>query len=135
MEDTIIRLDPALRVLVVDDCADTRETLKLVLGLWGYTIETAKDGRAALGAAVSFRPDVVLLDLALPGMDGYEVARGLRRLPDLGTLPIVALTGYASDEDRQRSEAEGLAGHLVKPADTDEIRRVILTAVRTAARV
>lgn len=134
MEDTAIRLDPHLRVLVVDDCPDTRETLRLVLGLWGYAVETAKDGRAALGAAVLFRPDVVLMDLALPAMDGYETARRLRRLPGLEGLPIVALTGYATEEDRKRSEAEGWAGHLAKPADTDEIRRAILAAARDAVR-
>jgi len=134
MEDTAIRLDPALRILVVDDCPDTRETLRIALGLWGYTVETAKDGRAALGAALLFRPDVVLMDLALPGMDGYETARGLRRLPGLEGTPVVALTGYATDEDRKRSQAEGLAGHLVKPADTEEIRRAVLAAAREAAR-
>jgi CheY-like chemotaxis protein len=134
MEDTAIRLDPSLRVLVVDDCGDTRETLRMVLALWGYTVQTAQDGRAALGAAVLFKPDVVLMDLALPGMDGYETARNLRRLPGLDGLPIVALTGYGTDADRNRSQAEGLASHLVKPAETDEIRRAIISAVQAAAR-
>jgi DNA-binding response OmpR family regulator len=114
-----------LRVLVVDDDRDTREATRLLLTLCGHEVVTARDGAAAVQAADSFRPDVVLLDLALgPGPDGYEVARQVRRRA--GAQPVIlCVSGYGRDEDRRRSREAGCDHHLVKPADPEELGRLL----------
>jgi CheY-like chemotaxis protein len=111
-------------VLVVDDQADLARSLARLLKAWGHEVHSAHDGPAALEAAQTHRPEVVLLDVGLPGMDGYEVARRLRGQWD-GGLRIVALTGYGQEEDRLRSRAAGFDDHLVKPVDPDDLSRVI----------
>jgi len=103
------------RVLVVDDNADAADTLAMVLSLRGYVVRVARDGPAALDAVREFHPELVLLDIGLPGMDGYAVARALRARPGAGRLRLVALTGYGRDEDRRRSAEAGFDDHLVKP--------------------
>jgi CheY-like chemotaxis protein len=114
-----------LRVLVVDDCPDTRESMGSLLELWGHEVFTAPDGAAALRAAGEFRPDVVLLDLALGSApDGYEVARQIRR--HAGKQPvIICLSGYGQDEHRRRSREAGCDHHLVKPVEPDDLRRLL----------
>jgi len=103
------------RVLVVDDNRDAVESLAVLLRARGHVVETAFDGGGALTVAARFRPDVVLLDIGLPGMDGYEVARRLRR--ELRPAPLlVALTGYGQEEDRRLALAAGFDEHVVKPA-------------------
>lgn len=114
-----------LRILLVDDSIDAIKMLKLLLQTLGYEIETAHDGPAALKAALSFRPHVVLLDIGLPGMDGYEVARALRRVPELNRTLLVALTGYGQERDRERARAAGFAHHLIKPLNLEELRGVL----------
>lgn len=111
------------RILVVDDNQDSAESLALLLELHGHEVRTAFAGPAALETASTFRPDVVLLDIGLPGMDGYEVARRLRA-DDHRSL-LVALTGYGRDDDRQRSQEAGFDHHLVKPVDLEELARVL----------
>jgi CheY-like chemotaxis protein len=111
------------RILVVDDNQDSAESLALLLELKGHEVRTAFAGPAALDIASTFQPEVVLLDIGLPGMDGYEVARRLRAGNDGSRL--VALTGYGQDDDRQRSRDAGFDHHLVKPVDLDELARVI----------
>jgi signal transduction histidine kinase len=115
--DTVdaVRLTSSRRVLVVDDNADAAESLALLLRLSGHQVETVHDGPAALAAARVHRPEVVLLDLGLPGMDGYEVARRLRAETLADDIFLVALTGYGREEDRRRSHAAGFHRHLVKP--------------------
>jgi len=130
------------RVLVVDDNLDAAETLAELLCLWGYEVETAVDGERGLAAAEQFSPDLVLLDIGLPGIDGYEVARRLRRaeLPEApreratpagaGTveqsrLVLVAVTGYGQADDHQRSKDAGFDYHLAKPVDPDSLRELI----------
>ncbi len=108
---------PALRVLVVDDNVDAAESLATLLRLEGQDVRVAHDGPAALEAAPAYRPDVVFLDIGMPGMDGYEVARRLRREPGLEGVLLVALTGWGQDEDRRRSREAGFDEHLVKPVD------------------
>ncbi len=105
----------ARRVLVVDDNADAADTLAALLHGRGHAVRVARDGDAALLAAREFGPEVVLLDIGLPGMDGYAVARALRAAPGGGGLRLVALTGYGRDEDRRRSSEAGFDEHLVKP--------------------
>ncbi len=116
---------PSRRVLVVDDNADGAEMLAEFLRAEGHEVRTAHDGPAALQAAESFRPEVVFLDIGLPRMDGYEIARRLRQQAELKSSFLVALTGYGQEEDRRRTEEAGFDAHLVKPADPDELQRLL----------
>jgi len=120
-----------LRVLVVDDDLDTTESFRILFTLWGHHVETANDGPAALAAAAAFRPDVVLLDIMMPGMDGYEVARRLRRMPELRETLLIALTGLGRPADVADARAAGFDRHLVKPADLAELERLLGTPGRT----
>ena len=110
--------DP-IRVLVVDDNQDAVESLELLLTFEGYTVKTACNGVTALAEAVVFQPQVVLLDIGMPGMDGYEVARELRAREQTNSMTIIALTGYGQPEDRARAEAAGFTDHLTKPVHPD----------------
>jgi signal transduction histidine kinase/CheY-like chemotaxis protein len=114
---------PARRVLVVDDNVSSAESLAKVLKLDGHEVQVTHDGGAALEAVPRFRPEVVLMDIGLPGMDGYEVARRLRHDAELaaGISLLVAVTGYAEDEARRRSSEAGFDHHLVKPVDPDGV--------------
>ncbi len=114
------------RVLVVDDNHDSADSLGLLLGYLGAEVRVVYGGQAALDAAAGFAPDLVLLDLGMPGMDGYEVARRLRRLP-LGKAPtLAALTGWGQDRDKQRTQAAGFDLHLVKPVDVADLKGLLL---------
>ena len=108
---------PPLRILIVDENVDAARTLGLLCEQMGHDCKYAYDGIAALEAARRLRPDVILLDIGLPGMDGFEVARQLRAEADFRDVLIIAVTGFASDEDRQRSREVGIDHYLVKPAD------------------
>jgi PAS domain S-box-containing protein len=112
------------RVLVVDDQADAALSLAWLLKAWGHEVYVAHDGPAALEAAQAHAPELVLLDIGLPGMDGHEVARRLRMIARNG-LQIIALTGYAREEDRSRSREAGFNDHLVKPIDPEDLRRML----------
>jgi signal transduction histidine kinase len=112
------------RVLVVDDNKDAAQSLAMLLHLDGHEIRTAHDGNSALENFDTFLPNAVFLDLGLPGMDGYEVARRLRETHSLDVL-LVAVTGYGSDVDHARSRAAGFNHHLVKPVRPDDIRRLL----------
>jgi signal transduction histidine kinase len=103
------------RILVVDDDSDTAETLSMLLELLGDEVSVANDGMAALAAVERVHPSVILLDIGMPGMDGYEVARRLRDLPGGSQLSLIALTGWGQREDRERSHGAGFDHHLVKP--------------------
>ena len=105
------------RVLVVEDQADAGDLLGKVLQGWGHEVSIVHDGHAALEAAEGFQPDVILLDIGLPGMDGYEVAARLRARPDMQRTVLIAVTGYGQEEDRDRSQQAGFHRHLVKPVD------------------
>jgi CheY-like chemotaxis protein len=112
-----------MRVLVVDDEVDTAETLAEVLETLGHAARTAHDGPAALEALTAFDPDVVLLDLGLPGMDGFEVARRLRDRS--AQLRIIAVTGYGQDLDRKNTERAGFEAHLVKPLKLSALQEIL----------
>lgn len=107
----------SLRILVVDDNEDATESLGVLLQLSGHEVRAAHDGIEAIGAADEFRPDVVLLDIGLPKMDGYDVARELRRQPWGREMVLIAVTGWGQAEDRERSREAGFDQHLVKPVD------------------
>ncbi len=113
------------RILVVDDNRDAADSLGLVLELAGHEARVAYDGPSALVAAREFRPDVVLLDIGLPGMSGYEVAQRLRQEAGLANALLVAMTGFGQPEDRQRSQAAGFHAHCVKPADLETLQGVL----------
>jgi PAS domain S-box-containing protein len=113
------------RVLVVDDNADAVASLALLLRLAGHEVRTAGDGPAALELAPRFRPEAVLLDIGLPGMDGYEVARRLRALPELKDVLLMALTGYGQEEDRRRAREAGFDHYLTKPVEPAALQRLL----------
>jgi signal transduction histidine kinase len=113
------------RILVVDDNVDSADSLATLLELSGHQVRTAYGGAAALEAAESHRPEVVLLDIGLPGMDGYEVARRLRGGTTSAGVTLVALTGYGQDTDRRRTQEAGFDHHLVKPVNPDELARLL----------
>lgn len=115
------------RVLIVDDNTAAAQLLSRLLASMGeYQIETAHDGEAALFAAEAFGPDLILLDIGLPKLDGFEVARRLRQRPKFTDLLIVAVTGYGTLEDRGRSEQAGFDEHLVKPLTRDDLQQVLM---------
>ena len=116
------------RVLVVDDNRDATETLELLLQLWGHEVRSALNGTEALSLAVEFRPEIILLDIGLPGMSGYEVARQLRKLPGFRDVFIVAVTGYGQDRDRIHSQEAGFGHHLVKPVQPEVLQELIASA-------
>src|SRR5262249_60092589 len=103
------------------------KSLTMVLRLWGHEVRLARDGPTALQIAREERPDVVLLDIGMPGMDGYEVARRLREQPALKKPFLIAVTGYGRQEDQRRSRKAGVNLHLVKPVDTEGLRRLLAT--------
>lgn len=113
------------RILVVDDNADAAQSLAMLLSLQGHETRVALSGHEALAAAQAFRPEVALLDLGLPQMDGYELAARLRAMPQIGDVRLVALTGYGRSEDRQRTQAAGFDDHLVKPVDLAALARTL----------
>lgn len=124
----------ALRVLVVEDNRDGRETLVALLEMLGYQVEGAGDGAAGLEAARRFRPDVVLLDLGLPVLDGYEVCRRIREDASLSGMKVVALTGWGAQADRQRTAEAGFDVHLTKPVEPDALVACVEQVAGAAAR-
>jgi CheY-like chemotaxis protein len=115
----------ARRVLIVDDNADSAESMAVLLRFHGHEVRLAYNGQAALEEAHAFRPEVMFLDLDLPKVDGYEVARRLRREPAMRDMTMVAMTGYGQEEDRQRTQEAGFQSHMVKPVDFDKIEELL----------
>lgn len=109
----------AARIMVVDDLAASAETLMTLLEMEGFEVRVAHEGQAALALAREFKPEVVLLDIGLPGMNGFEVAHGLRNQPESADALLIALTGYGEAESRTRSAQAGFDFHMVKPADVN----------------
>jgi CheY-like chemotaxis protein len=119
-----LRVAGALRILAVDDNVDLATSLASVLGMWGHTVRTAHDGSAALEVASVFSPEVVLLDLGLPQLDGLEVARRLRSNERSAAL-LVSMSGFGQEQTRHRSDEAGFHHHLVKPVDLDRLRGLL----------
>ncbi len=105
------------RILVVDDYPTVAESLSKMLQLKGHEVKTTFDGPSALEVVSTFRPEVILLDIGLPGMDGYELAERIRKDAETAAVLLIAMTGYGQDEDRQRSQSAGFDYHLTKPVD------------------
>lgn len=117
-----------IRVLVVDDLLASVETMKVLLESEGYEVEIATDGASALATARTFLPTVVILDIGLPGMSGFEVAHQMRQQPETREAVLIALTGYGEAESRLRSQKAGFDHHVVKPADIDSLLTIISQA-------
>src|SRR5262249_10808333 len=116
---------PRLRILIVEDNRDTARTLRTLLSRYGHEVNMAHSGTAGVEAARTWRPEVVLCDLGLPEMDGFEVAAALRHDPATSSIRLIAVSGYGQEEDRRRSEAAGFDLHLTKPVDPLELQRLL----------
>ncbi|MEO8303266.1 MAG: ATP-binding protein [Betaproteobacteria bacterium] len=115
------------RILIADDNRDLADTLASVLELMGHEVRTAYTGQDAISIATEFRPAAVFLDIGLPGMSGYDVARTFRRLPELARTTLIAFTGYGQEDDRRRAKDAGFDHHVVKPAEADTLAKLIET--------
>jgi len=113
------------RLLVVEDNPDSAATLAALLEIAGHEVRTVNDGTKVLALAVEYRPDAVVMDIGIPGMNGYEVARQFRKSPELGETTLIALTGYGHEEARQRTKEAGFDDHLVKPIEAAQLLRLI----------
>jgi CheY-like chemotaxis protein len=122
-------------ILVVEDNPDARETLGMLLELAGHRVETAGDGATGLEKALALQPEIALVDVGLPRMDGYEVARRIRAHECGKEMLLIAVTGWGQESDRQRSFAAGFDFHLVKPVDLEKLNQLLskVSAVDTAA--
>lgn len=117
----------ALRVLVVDDNRDAALSLSVLLNAWGHAARVAHDGEQALELSRVFKPQVVLLDVGLPTMHGYEVALRLRKIPACQACLLIAVTGWGQDADRAQSRAAGINHHLVKPVEPEALHALLAT--------
>ena len=115
------------RILVVDDNVDAAETMVMLLDLSGHEARSAYDGQQALDVAFSFRPDLVFLDIGLPGMNGYEVAQRLLADPATASTKLVALTGWGTDDDIRKSKVSGCHAHLTKPVDHEAVEALMVS--------
>jgi DNA-binding response OmpR family regulator len=116
-------------VLVVDDNVDAADSIAMLLQAAGFSVKCVYDGVSALSVASAFQPDVFVLDIGLPDITGYEVAKRLRTIPHFSHTPIVAVTGYGQDSDRMRSREAGIDHHMTKPVDPDSLRAVLSAAI------
>jgi len=121
---------PSRRILVIQDHADSRESLCLLLEQWGHGVDEAAGGIRGLERLLATCPDVALVDIGLPGRDGYSVARAARSAAGGERLCLVALTGYGQPEDRRRAEEAGFDTHLVKPIDEERLLDVLAALPR-----
>ena len=117
------------RMLVVDDNRDGADLMAVLLRLQGHEVEVAHDGYRALEIAARFEPEVVLLDIGLPGMNGYDVAKQLRQMKLARAQCLIAMTGYGSEEDRQRTEEAGFDHHIVKPIEPAELNKLLARSI------
>jgi len=124
-QDAVAPRIPPRRTLVVDDNKDAAESLAMLLSLDGHEVDAVFTPQDALERVQSFQPEVILLDIGLPGMDGYEVARRVREMPDGEKLRLIALTGYGQLEDRRRALAAGFDDHLVKPVEPVKLSQAL----------
>jgi PAS domain S-box-containing protein len=115
------------RILIVEDNADARESLRVTLELFGHQVYEACDGPTGMAQAAAIRPDLALIDLGLPGVDGFEVAKGIRSLPAGHEIVLIALTGYAQQEYHERAKKAGFNGYLIKPVDPHHLARFVAT--------
>jgi CheY-like chemotaxis protein len=130
-EQRLVR--PGSKILIVDDNPQTADALAGLLELSGFDVQSVHDGREALDAARSLRPEAVLLDIGLPGMDGYEVAERLRREQGLEDAKLIAITGYGEEQAIRRSREAGFDHHLVKPVDYETLLELLISQAPPAS--
>jgi CheY-like chemotaxis protein len=116
------------QILIVEDMADSRETLRTLLTLWGHQVTVAETGPRGVEKALATLPEIALVDIGLPELDGYQVAEQVRAAPGGGGIYLIALTGYGQHGDRRRSLSAGFNAHLVKPVDPKELARLLTEA-------
>jgi len=116
---------PQLKILVADDNADAAESLVVLLQSRGHVVRTAPDGRRALEFAEAFRPDVILMDVAMPELDGVAAARAIRSTSWGAGIRIIALSAWGQEGDRRRTQEAGMDAHLVKPVDPERLMRIL----------
>ncbi|MGH7907158.1 MAG: response regulator [Candidatus Binataceae bacterium] len=119
-----------MRLLIVDDNEDTTDTAAELFTLWDHDVQIAHSGSEALNAAAKDPPDAVLLDIGLPGMDGYEVARHLRQDPRLRNVIVIGISGYGQEKDRQLSREAGFDLHLIKPVDLEKLNGLLIEKMK-----
>jgi DNA-binding response OmpR family regulator len=119
---------PPLKILVVDDNRDAAVTLQMLMNMYGHDAVLAHDGDEACRVAESYRPDVILLDIGLPTMNGYDACRTIRQSSWGQAMTIIALTGWGKDEDRRKSDEAGFDGHLVKPVHSEALMATLAAA-------
>jgi two-component system CheB/CheR fusion protein len=122
-----------LRILVTEDNDDARLMMQSMLALDGHEVETARDGAETLARLASFKPDVVLMDIGLPDMDGYEIARRIAEAYMRDKPKLIALTGYGQADDERRAYDAGFDLHLTKPVEPEELRAVLVALIRSRA--
>jgi two-component system CheB/CheR fusion protein len=127
--------DHHLSVLIVDDLQDTADSLAMLVELWSFTARVAYDGPTGIEAALSFLPDVIIMDIAMPGMTGWKVAQRLRELPGFEDTLLLAISGFSAPGDIARSLEVGFHRHLVKPFDLVEVERLLRSKDRTLVGV
>jgi CheY-like chemotaxis protein len=120
-----------LEILVVDDNTDVVETTSMLLQAWGHRTFTAHDGASGLALVMSQTPDAVLMDLGMPRIDGFELARRIRELPGGQAVKLIAMSGWGQPADRERALAAGIDEHLVKPVDPVRLREVLDRIAKT----
>lgn len=125
---------PQIQVLVVDDNRDAADAMVMAAQVLGHEATACYDGADALSLLETFRPDLMILDLSMPGMDGYTLARAIRGNGKFTGVPIIALSGFGADSDRERSLAAGFDMHLLKPMEIDTLERVIEDVSRRAGQ-
>jgi CheY-like chemotaxis protein len=123
--DNVFHEPEGLRLLVVDDNQDAAEVLQMLLASIGMNARAVNSGREALSAIPDFKPDVILMDIGMPGMSGHEVARHIRSRPEFNDITLVALTGWGQEEDRLQSKASGFDHHLTKPVNLNTLSELL----------
>jgi len=123
-----------MKVLIVDDNVDSAQTSLWMLDLMGHKATVAHEGLTALEMAHEIKPDVVLLDIGMPGMDGYEVCRQLRQMPEMKNKTVIAQTGWGQESDRQKAFAAGFDHHITKPVSLDLLTQLLADIKRTATK-
>ena len=126
MKPTASQKSTTRRVVVIDDNADIRESLQMLLAMWGHQVSMAAEGRAGVALVVRDRPDVALIDVGLPGMNGYDVAREIRQSLPNGATKLIAVTGYGQPSDRELAKQAGFDMHLLKPISPEVLQRLLV---------
>ncbi|HEX3126146.1 MAG TPA: ATP-binding protein [Thermoanaerobaculia bacterium] len=134
-DDTLFEEEERLRILVVEDNHDGRESLRDLLEIWGHEVEVAENGPDGVRQALGSQPDVALIDIGLPGLDGNEVAQRIRAALDGDRMALVAMTGYGQPEDRRRALQAGFDAYLVKPVDPGDLARTLRDVTAGGARL